>query len=73
MLASPNTQTTDIKEHNDATNKTQERYMKYFGTRSGTNISWASQEGHLGSQKAKTAEEAKKEQQEVAAQMNANK
>lgn len=73
VLASPNAETTDIKEHNDATTKTQERYMKYFGTRSGTNISWAAQEGHLGSQKAKTAEEAKKEQQEVAAQLNANK
>lgn len=65
-LNNVNKTTIDIKEYNDSTDTINKRYMKYFGTRSVQNITWASKEGHAGSQKAKSAEEAKKDQLEAA-------
>lgn len=54
--------TEEVAKADESTNKL---YMKFFGTEDRKNVDWASREAHLGSQKAKTQEEADAEQAEA--------
>lgn len=64
-MSKVNGEVKDINEEKTLVQDVQKKYMKYFGTHSNQNIEWAAMEGHQGSQKVQSEEEAKKIQNEV--------